>query len=452
MASPTETPPFLRLPDELVIAITTAGQENHCLPDYSDWESRPKRLEAELTLSHICRRFRDTVSGACILWARVEIDFTRQGSIQLSQLYLQRSATCKIWVIMRTGHYVETQSIAHLVPHIARISRLYIAFKTYRALRALFRPFQDVATPYLEHLRIEDIGGEVPTPIDLPSQIGTQFRSLELKRCALRALPPWTAATTHLKLKSGSCLDSDDEAEIFRSVTTRLPSLTHLYIQLQDDRYTFDSGIGITLKFLTHLHLEFEDSDTPALLSTLARFDTPCLTHFNITGAHGDQIALLFNARQHQRSAGLTFPALTSLAFTHPTECNCDGFESQYARYQSISSPPRQLFPALSSLALINECFTAKLLSDLLGPHSAPWPSLRTVIVHPQEEHTENVYTALQNIVRWKRTRQETLPTFRLSSNLFGREFWEENGVLVELLGADEIIRAFGSVVWAYDG
>ncbi|KAJ7628298.1 hypothetical protein FB45DRAFT_867402 [Roridomyces roridus] len=87
--------------------------------------------------------------------------------------------------------------------------------KEYRRWRAL--AFSSHGLRYrdasIQHLRIEDIGGEVPTPIDLPSQIGTQFRSLELKRCALRALPPWTAAPAHLKLKSGSFLDSNDKAE-----------------------------------------------------------------------------------------------------------------------------------------------------------------------------------------------------------------------------------------------
>ncbi|KAJ7628336.1 hypothetical protein FB45DRAFT_1079303 [Roridomyces roridus] len=253
--------------------------------------------------------------------------------------------------------------------------------------------------PYLEHLQIEDNGGEAPTPIDLPSQIGTQF----------------------------SFLDSKRDPEIFLDVTRLLPSLTHLYIQVQNDVYTLNSGI--TLKFLTHLHLDFEDGETSGLSSPLTSFDTPCLMHFNITNAHGYQIAMLFNSTQHQRSAGLTFPALTSLAFDY------------------------LLFPALSSLALIYECFTVNILSDLLGPDSAPWPSLRTIIVQPQEKHTEKVYTALQDIVRWKRSRQETLPTFRPSASLFEREFWQEHAVLVELLGADEIeASGSASALWAYDG
>ncbi|KAJ7628299.1 hypothetical protein FB45DRAFT_1079266 [Roridomyces roridus] len=56
---------------------------------------------------------------------------------------------------------------------------------------------------------------------------------------------------------------------------------------------------------------------TPALLIALARFDTPRLTHFDITGAHGDQIAMLFNATQRQSVRELDIPSV-DLTCVHP--------------------------------------------------------------------------------------------------------------------------------------
>ncbi|KAJ7603802.1 hypothetical protein FB45DRAFT_881219 [Roridomyces roridus] len=60
--------------------------------------------------------------------------------------------------------------------------------------------------------------------------------------------------------------------------------------------------------------------------------------------------------------------------------------------------------------------------------------------LRPMAADVENLYKALQEVVRWKRSQQEPLPTFKLSPTLFEREFWAENGVVVELLEEPSII------------
>jgi hypothetical protein len=69
---------------------------------------------------------------------------------------------------------------------------------------------------------------------------------------------------------------------------------------------------------------------------------------------------------------------------------------------------------------------------------------LETVALCPPKKHVEDVYVALQAIVRgWNRNLRGTLPGFKLSPDLFEREFWAENGVRVELLGG--VTSAFWS-------
>ncbi|KAJ7628306.1 hypothetical protein FB45DRAFT_867411 [Roridomyces roridus] len=97
---------------------------------------------------------------------------------------------------------------------------------------------------------------------------------------------------------------------------------------------------------------------------------------------------------------------------------------------------PLDTFPRVTSLALLQQCFTVNILTELFGRDSKPWPLLETVAVWPLDADADLVYEALQEVVHWKRSCSPAgrVPLFVLSPDLYEREFWEENEVKVELL------------------
>ncbi|KAJ7628370.1 hypothetical protein FB45DRAFT_1028465 [Roridomyces roridus] len=166
-----------------------------------------------------------------------------------------------------------------------------------------------------------------------------------------------------------------------------------------------------------------------------SRLWTHPISLISVSIAHGDQFSLFLNSTMQSR-----FPALTSLTFTDLGQgsCDCERTEPFRSIYEPIRAPPLGLFPVMSSLTLIRECFTPRIVSDLLGPGSHPWPQLEVLALRPRVADAENPYAALQDVVRWKRSQEEPLPSFKLSPNLFERQFWVENGVNVGLLENDD--------------
>jgi hypothetical protein len=201
------------------------------------------------------------------------------------------------------------------------------------------------------------------------------------------------------------------------------------------------SGRQFHIPSLKVLHISVSPKeDEFYLLRIIDLFDTPALTEFIINGTHGDQIFVLFNSTSLPHSS---FPALASFSFVNRGSCGC---EQVFLHSDTISAPPLQLFPALSSLTLINQCYTVKLVQNILGPASQPWPLLQTVALWPKQDNLEGLHAALRDAVHSKRQGGLALPKFRFSPKLLSLEDWEGMGADVELFGdaADVLVR-FGT-------
>ncbi|KAJ7608453.1 hypothetical protein FB45DRAFT_1067536 [Roridomyces roridus] len=426
--SPTSPPPILLLPDELLIEITAVQPQKSLTPEPpSEW-----------VLSHVCSRFRRAVTGACTLWTRIVVDLCCDTSAELFRLYLKRSAAWEMDVTLRAmdSDLPAQKGLQYLSPHVGRIERLTIIVEARQALETILSSLPNVAMPALQHLEIENSSDRDIDLLDLSPLKLPNITCLKMTRCT-PSFPPlqWMRALTHLHLEDNP-YPVRENSDIFRFITTQHTSLVYLYLDLM--KAIFPLGSGIVSQSLTHLDLEFNEGETNGLLNQLASFDTPQLTHLGLHCAHGDQLSFLLNSNMQS-----TFPAVTSLTIDDLGKLCCDWTPGAHRDYAPVK-PPLRLFPALSSLTLIRECLTPRMVSDLFGPGSQPWLELEVLAIRPRPAEIENVYRTLQEVVCWKRSQQESLPTFKLSANLFEREFWAENGVVVELLADYGMIGSNG--------
>ncbi|KAJ7628442.1 hypothetical protein FB45DRAFT_918298 [Roridomyces roridus] len=423
------TPPILRLPNELIAEIAAARL---------DEAAQHTKESTIILLSHVCQRFRQTLLGTSAFWATFTLDIYEEGSVNISRLFLERSAMREVRLSLEALDLddAEAKSLLHLIPHATRISWLSIAYASPHTLSKVLAPFEGVAFPRLAHVEFSNEGdwNMDERPPNLFTLDCPNISSLILSSCSHSPPPPhWLNNLTHLEVRENSHLgDGDDTDRIFHDIKDQALVLTHLYFEINS---SYEPNGGISSTSLTHMHLKFANEEGGALVDGLALCNTPALTHLTLHETHGDQISLLFNGSEYPDHA---FPSLTSLVFISQGTDKCK--EDSNIWFTPIASPPLRLFPAISSLTLIGQCFTAKILSGTLGPESAPWPLLRTVTVRPLEGDVDEVYAALQEVVQWKRKRQEPLPAFRLSQNLFARGYWQEAGVDVELLDDREVL------------
>ncbi|KAJ6588270.1 hypothetical protein B0H19DRAFT_1366926 [Mycena capillaripes] len=206
--------------------------------------------------------------------------------------------------------------------------------------------------------------------------------------------------------------------ERLRLIVPHIHRIWRLSVMLKAQRRTPNSRFRIPS--LKSLHLAISNGGSIDLPLVLDLFDTPAVTEIGIDGAHGKQICVLFNSPAFPHAS---FTALTTFSFSnnycaHSTEV-------------MMTFPPLWLFPALSSLSLIKQCFMRYLVDDLLGQ---PWPLLKTVTLYPMERDAEAVGNVLLVAIRAKRQRGEPLPKLRLSPSLFSAEAWRDAGADVEIL------------------
>ncbi|KAJ7603803.1 hypothetical protein FB45DRAFT_1044472 [Roridomyces roridus] len=251
----------------------------------------------------------------------VVVDLCSKSSAELLRLYLERSAPCDIEITLRAMDDLPVpKGLQYLSPHIARIARLTIVVRTHQALDTILASFRNVAMPSLENLDIEshrDIDLLDMSPLNSPN-----ITSLKMTRCTPAFPPPqWMVALTHLHLKNNP-YPVRETSDIFRFMTTQLPSLIYLYLDLT--KGAFGSGNGIVYQSLAHVELVFHESETNALFNQLASFDTPHLTHLSLHHIHGDQFSCLLDSTQP--ASRLTFPAVTSLTLANldGRDCHCE--------------------------------------------------------------------------------------------------------------------------------
>jgi hypothetical protein len=251
-------------------------------------------------------------------------------------------------------------------------------------------------------------------------------------------VPAWTASLARLEFRGGFPHSVGDRNSYLVAITAQCPLLVHLHLDLS--WMSMPSGRQFHIPSLKVLHISVYQTrgDSSYLLRTIDLFDTPALTEFIINGAHRDQIFVLFNSTSLPHSS---FPALTSLSFVHRGSCGCD---QVILHSETISAPPLQLFPALSSLTLINQCYTVDIVHDILGPASQPWPLLQTVALQPNKDNLKGLRATLRDAVYSKRQGGLALPKFRLSPKLLSSEDWKEMGADVELFGdAADVLDGF---------
>ncbi|KAJ6495346.1 hypothetical protein C8R45DRAFT_986884 [Mycena sanguinolenta] len=286
------------LPNELLAAIATAGQE-----DRIHW-----------TLSHVSHRFCAVMVGTPALWTVLKVDlrFAIGLSLEILQLYLERSQKCSIAVTLehtgrRGAQESETEPLALLIPHISRISWLRVV-GAWRGQSSLLAPFRDLAAPNLQHLEVINLNHySAPDPIEVFSGGAPRLRSLKLSEQKLPSpVSQWAASLTHLELRRcwPGNIDLDEILDKCSLLVYSLLDMSRVRLKRR-----------ARLLFLQTLHLVLPGMDDDFdLIGMVTIFDTPSLTECAIDGVHGDQIFELLSAK---RPTDDSFPALTALFCRH---------------------------------------------------------------------------------------------------------------------------------------
>ncbi|KAJ7028716.1 hypothetical protein C8F04DRAFT_51976 [Mycena alexandri] len=387
-SAPASVPSVFSLPNELLIAIAAAGQEGR-VPNFQ------AAFKSERTLSQVSQHFRNVIVGAPALWSLVEADLDVEGSMEIANIYLERSRKCCIWVSLK--HFfadVDLNLIAvrlgQITVHIHRIWRLKIVL------------------------------GSHSWNLVTPAFLGFSPRSPP---------PHWSTPLTHLEFRRSSYSDDLDVDDLFVALTVQCTSLVYLYLDLAHMPL---HQHRLRIPSLKSLHLSVsKDEDTRHLLDVMDLFDTPAVTNLTLSDTHGDQIFELFNATSLPHAS---FLAVTTLTFV-TNSCTCEkGTLDPFT--QTIPSLPLRLFPALSSLSLINQCFTSLLVDAISGATSQPSRLLRTVTLCPDRD-LEDVHLAL----RHAKQRGQIFPRLRLSSKLASRvQDWEATDATVEMFDPTELL------------
>ncbi|KAJ7878672.1 hypothetical protein B0H13DRAFT_2052252 [Mycena leptocephala] len=386
------------LPTELLVAIVGAGQEGRAA------DSKSTDFKSEWAWSHVSRHFRDVVVGSPELWTLVDVNCDADGSDEILKLYMERSRACLISATLRgsnkgIAYYYKllAERFSQIVPHMDRIWRLRIHLE-------ITNEIQDYDDYWIT---VEIFSSGAPR---------LSFLKMNGIKLHVQAASQWTASLTHLEVLGGYHSADWTNNNFLAAIATQCPLLP--YLPPSERRFDLPA-----LQFLHILVLDGEDE--AYLLEMIDLFDTPALTELIIDNTHGDQIFSLFNATSFPHSS---FPALTSLSFINRDSCTC---ESDIPFSSTISSPPLALFPALSSLALGNQCFTQEFITDILGPSSQPWPQLQTITLCPKEDTFDAVRDALEDAVNLKRQRGQPIPAIRLFRAL---EDLQGNGAEPEIL------------------
>ncbi|KAJ7627275.1 hypothetical protein FB45DRAFT_920929 [Roridomyces roridus] len=394
--------PIFRLPDELIVEIVITAYRPP--PATSPWNTREAE-DPQWTMSHVCRRLRHAVINASVLWRWAMADLSRVGSVERFKLYIERSAPCKIRVSLSAGPSdIEAQSLRALdTDCVARVAALYILFESRQALDTILHPFRNVAAPSLSILDIrssEPCKGTDDPVVDLSALNAARLFGLVLDSCICGPDIPdsMRSSLVHLRfLHSAALHDLDLWAFLFEDSSSQpLRSLTSLYLDWCGAiRFSHPLNRDIVSHSLTHLSLELYGRTEEAI------------RHFP------------------------RLPSLKWLAFVN-TRLKC-----RISNHNHVPiTRPLHALAKLTTLILIKQCFTARILSDLLGPNSEPCPYLDILAVWPLDSDVDQVYEVLQEVVRCKRSCSpvERIPVLGLSPDLYARAFWEENTVEVGLL------------------
>jgi hypothetical protein len=346
--------------------------------------------------------------GAPDLWTLIETDLSGERSIEILKLYLERSRARQILVTLRQPPGsnmldegdLEERVTGGIVPQINRIRWLRIMLGPTDWDPGMLAPFRDVAAPCLQHLEII-FCNDMQTTGALFLSGAPRLSCLKMAGASLRLpVPVWAATLTHLE-------HSGPNIHNLAAITAQCPLLTHLHLRVA---YMALYATRFHIPTLSFLHISI-GADEPAdyLSRVVDLFHSPALTELIVYGSHGNQIALLLSLKTLLHSS---FPSLTSLTFLTDS-CPYEIWDAGHPSYP-ISCPPG-VFPALSHLTLINQCYTEYLIQEILGPASQPWPLLKIITLGVGDVSFEGVRDAVEGAVNSKRQRGEPLPEVRLA-------------------------------------
>ncbi|KAK7042453.1 hypothetical protein R3P38DRAFT_2890572 [Favolaschia claudopus] len=465
---------LLSLPTELLVEIVNAARDHRRHGDFPPSQFFYPKLEPELRFCHISRRLRNVVLGAPSLWTYTEVDVWHPGSVEFFKMHLELSRNCNLWIIIRELSWdkitVESQQITealnHVVPHVSRIQGLAIMSNP-TSMDAVLAPFRFLEAPRLQYLQIDGGDGvseDVHACMDIFQLGAPRITSFNARGFTPQPpLPQWAASLRRLEMWRWEEDGNDDGGCVLaRIVPSCSNSLVHLHLDMLTMRHGLIPAGSFRIPTLKTLRLLMDpDADgADDLFSALRLFDVPAVLDLTIIFAHGQHICALFNDPDSLR--GTTFPSLNSLSFLSQG-CHCDSqADADRLRHTSIAAPPTRLFPALTCLKLVGGCFTAPIIADILCPSPHQWPlrelavSLSNTVeweLSQTEEPTtpraqanldllQAIYSSLQRIIISRRQRGQSLPSFKLSPQLFHQDYWDDNAVQVEMFYPPESLEA----------
>ncbi|KAK7062329.1 F-box domain-containing protein [Favolaschia claudopus] len=426
----TSTTTILSLPNELLLAIAAAGQHDH--GTHTSVDSR-----SEWILSHLCRRFRHATLAAPALWTNISISLSiswkklqdRQHYEEILSLYLRRSIPLKVSVSLRVVIFfmagvVElfTKWLHQIAPDMERVRSLSIDLGLQADdLGLAFAPLRYLAAPNLVYLDI------------------TNHNTNTLYRCPFELCSLGTPKLSSVRLDGllPFPIPSCDDAALLSSIVARPIALVDLRLDLTGVASSAPTDPQFRIASLQSLRIHInENYNQPHLAFILDLFDCPALTELAIAGSHGDQIFYLFQLPSVPRS---TFPVLRSLSFIYEYAEGCSCREDTPLGSRIDDSNGMLLFPALSSLSLVGQCFTARLVKEILGAQALPWPHLKTLTVSPVNSISD-VRKALQDAVQRS---PQPIPKLRLGQALFFTEDWQDDRGHVEVFDPEEMLKPF---------
>ncbi|KAJ7856580.1 hypothetical protein B0H13DRAFT_2357317 [Mycena leptocephala] len=405
------------LPNELFVAIAAAGQEGRFVDSNTAFDFK---FKSEWTLSHLCRRFRESIVGAPELWTHVEIDLNMRRSVEIFNLYLERCGTYPISVTLQyfaaPNYHLVDKRLRQIVPHMGRIWRLSIRLRTH-VVRLVLAPFRDVAAPNLRHLEIINKLSYQWSFVETPITGASMDDVPNPPRASERSGP-----RRFFSRRDHSPLRGHEAMPLVGS------SISQINWELR-------SGLRFCIPSLKFLHLSLLDNEPRLhLLGAVDLFDTPALTELTVSGASCGQIWELL-------SYGLdcaSFPVLTSFSSVNRGPCPCRTDDP----IPGPKSPQPGQFTALTSITLINQCLSASFVRGISDPLSQPWPRLKTVTLCPQNGTLDAVQTAIRDAVESHQQEGQPLPKFRLSPELFALvQDWDKD-VEVEMFDPTEIVKS----------
>ncbi|KAF7366806.1 F-box domain-containing protein [Mycena sanguinolenta] len=412
------------LPNELLEAIAAAGQEERIAELYSSYHDRrlgggghfgvtdnpssSRDFKSEWTLSHVSHRFRDVIVGAPALWTLIDAYRYKRRLVEILELYFQRSrflefsaTLCGLIVIINPA------ILAQVLQHADRMKTLRFELSMAGEVEGLRSSLANVAAPHLQRLEIEYRDHDSETVAISLFSATPRLSFLKIRGSLELPTAPW-AALTHLELQRFLRYDDDPRNfEYFSTVIKKCPMLVHLRIHIFFEVAGRDQVHIPTLKFLHVWIPGGGEHGDPGLLHAVNLFDTPALTEF----------VAVFDR---------LFPALISFSFIsedHGSRCDTNTYTTVDSRISPRSFAP---FPALSTLTLINICFTASLVQDLWGPDSLPWPLLKSITLCPPAILFEDVRSALQAAMDSKRQCGQPFPEVKLFHPLGSPKNWRD--------------------------